>query len=69
MPLSKCRYCGKMIPNPYRLYHEKVACIVARQLRGEYVSPEEKKRSEKEERKRLRELKKQPQKLLEDFGL
>ena len=35
MPLSKCRICGKYVPNPYRRYHEKVSCLRMRLLRGD----------------------------------
>jgi len=40
MPLSKCRHCGKKVPNPYRPYHEKVLCLVARRKRGELLHRE-----------------------------
>lgn len=35
MPLSKCRHCGKMIPNPYHKYHEEKQCLVMRKRKGE----------------------------------
>lgn len=35
MPLSKCRICGKRVPNPYRQHHEKVTCLKMRKLRGD----------------------------------
>ena len=35
MPLSKCRYCGKKVTNPYRPYHENVLCLVMRRKRGD----------------------------------
>lgn len=35
MPLSKCRICGKKVPNLFRPYHEQVACRVMRRRRGE----------------------------------
>jgi DNA-binding GntR family transcriptional regulator len=70
MPLCKCHYCGKKVPNPYRPYHEQV-CIVRRQKEGTYVSPESKKRHEKARLKRLEqeeiERKNRPQKNLERF--
>ena len=68
MPLSKCRFCGKKVPNPYRPYHEKVQCIVARKARGEYVDPEVRKRQlkrELEQKKTLEEEEKnRPQQTL-----
>lgn len=35
MPLSRCRFCGKKLPNPYRKHHEKYSCLVMRKLRGD----------------------------------
>jgi hypothetical protein len=71
MPLSKCRFCGKKVPNPYRPYHEKVQCIVARKARGEYVDPQTQKRQLKKEVERQRreaeEAKRRPQKTLTVF--
>lgn len=71
MPLSKCRYCGKKVPNPYRPSHE-LNCIVRRQKEGVYVSPESKKRAEKARLKRQKqeeeERRNRPQKSLEVFG-
>jgi len=32
MPMSRCRYCGKMIPNIFHKYHEEQACRVRRGL-------------------------------------
>lgn len=34
MPLSRCRHCGKMIPNIFHKYHEEVQCLVMRQKKG-----------------------------------
>lgn len=34
MPLSKCRICGKYVPNPYRPYHEKIACREMKRQKG-----------------------------------
>lgn len=71
MPLSKCRFCGKKVPNPYRPYHERVLCIAARKSRGEYVDPQALKLQRKLERlKFLREeeeARARPQKLLLDY--
>lgn len=71
MPLSKCHFCGKKVPNPYRPYHEKVQCIVARKVRGEYVDPETLKRRLKvdleKRRKETEEAKNRPQKTLTVF--
>ena len=70
MPLSKCRFCGKKVPNPYRPYHERV-CIVRRQKEGTYVSPESRRRFEKNRLERLKreeeERRNKPQKTLIDF--
>ncbi len=33
-PLSKCRFCGKRVPNPYRPYHEKVLCREMKRRKG-----------------------------------
>lgn len=35
MPLSRCRYCHKSIPNIYHKYHEQSQCLVMRKLRGD----------------------------------
>lgn len=71
MPLSKCRFCGKMVPNPFRPYHERDQCIVARKARGEYVDPEIRKRQLKAELQRQRreaeEAEKRPQKRMSAF--
>jgi len=71
MPLSKCRFCGRKVPNLYRPYHERVLCVVARKARGEYVDPEVRRRREKRECERLRreaeEAESRPQKLLTVF--
>lgn len=40
MPLSKCRRCGKYVPNPYRPYHEKVACLELKRSRGDLIFKE-----------------------------
>lgn len=34
MPLSKCRICGKKVPNPYRPYHEKYQCLEMKRRKG-----------------------------------
>ncbi len=71
MPLSKCRFCGKKVPNIFHKYHESVQCVVARKMRGEYVSPEIRKRQVKAEQERLKKLeeeaKNRPQKTLTVF--
>lgn len=68
MPLSKCRFCGKKVPNLYRPSHE-LKCIVRRQKEGSYVSPKSKKRAEKVRLERLKreevERKSRPQKSLD----
>ena len=56
MPLSKCRFCGKKVPNIFHKYHEQVQCVVARKARGEYVDPQAKRRHVKAEKERLRKL-------------
>jgi hypothetical protein len=35
VPLSKCRYCGKKVPNIFHKYHEQVSCLVMRKKRGD----------------------------------
>lgn len=40
MPLSKCRICGKKVPNPYRPYHERVMCLEMRRQKGELLHRE-----------------------------
>jgi N-formylglutamate amidohydrolase len=58
MPLSKCRFCGKMIPNPYHKRHEQFTCVQMRIQRGDYVEPKAKRKAEKEKealREKLRE--------------
>lgn len=71
MPLSKCRFCGKKVPNPYRPHHEQV-CVVRRQREGSYVSPESKKQYVKARLNRAKqeeiERRNRPQKGLEVFG-
>jgi hypothetical protein len=73
MPLSKCRFCFKKVPNPYRPYHERVQCIVARKARGEYIDPKTRKRQLKADlekrRKDAEEAKNRPQKTLTLFCL
>lgn len=73
MPLSKCRFCGKKVPNPYRPYHERVQCVAARKARGEYVSPETRKRQSKMEKERRRkedeDAKNRPQKSIEAWAV
>lgn len=68
--MSKCRYCRKKVPNPYRPYHERV-CVVRRLREGTYVSSESRKREEKARLKRLEQEKiereNRPQKSLEGF--
>jgi DNA-binding GntR family transcriptional regulator len=70
VPLSKCRFCGKKVPNPYRPYHERV-CVVRRQREGSYVSPKSRRQEEKTRLERLEQEKieeeKGPQTGLERF--
>jgi hypothetical protein len=54
MPMSKCRFCGKMIPNPYHKNHEARMCIQGRISRGEFVSAETKARANLEREVRLK---------------
>ena len=56
MPLSKCPYCGKKVPNIFRQYHMRAQCRVMRARRGETL-PEERpaKEPEKTGQRRLDE--------------
>ena len=42
--LSRCRYCGKLVPSLYKRHHEKRTCREMRQRRGEKLPPERKPR-------------------------
>ena len=71
MPLSKCRFCGKKVPNPFRPHHEHM-CVKRRLREGTYVSPESKRQAEKLRLKRLKEEEEErrnkPQRTMEAFS-
>ena len=37
MPMSKCKHCGKMIPNIFHKYHEEKQCLEMRRRKGELL--------------------------------
>jgi len=37
LPLSKCKHCGKKIPNPFHKFHEEKQCLEMRRKKGEFL--------------------------------